>query len=156
MGEAIKLRLQQPDLDKDEYLLQSADDGRYVVVPEDQSRWSRKFGPYALTDDFSEATRFRLSQCRPPRLPRDRLEIGQRVLYRVQRRLRCCGYYTDEQWVRGVVCARRCNEFGCEVRIEYDGMVTTDEDWPFEKDRRSGTTEWLPLTSYDIDFEERY
>merc|ERR1712013_51771 len=145
---AIKLRLYQPDRDKDEYYLQSADDGRYVAIADskERSRWTS----FELINDLSEAALFGLTQCVLPCL--HRLKMGQRVLFRA----RCYEsewYDLPEAWLRGRVCERRHTEYGHEVRIAYSGTVI---GYAGVKHERSGTSRWIPLTSYDIDFDMEF
>jgi len=153
-SDALKLRLQQPNHEKDEYYFRSADDGRYVAVSRPRSVTRELIG-LELTDDVSQATLFGLTQCDLPHLPR--LETDQRVVYRIRVQKHSSDPYYDSYcdwaWVRGRVVNKRHTDFGGDVRISYDGNVLNDDGVP---ETRSGTTDWLPLTSRRIDLEKPY
>jgi len=151
---AIKLQLQQPNLEKDEYYFQSACDGLYVVISAHSAYQTR----LELTADVSQATLFGLTQCHPPRLPASKLQIGSKVLFRWRdtyydwvRDCEAVDYDSEAvHWVRGRVRDRRHTAFGYEISIDYHGVIC-------EYGRLktlSGQTRWIPLTSYDLDFEQ--
>ena len=144
--QAIKLELVQPRHDKDEYYFASVDDGRYLAVCcGGRGDFSGLFelDSFAFKESVSEATLFRLDQFQLQAWRRH-VRIGADVLLR---RVGCCYF---ESWIRARVVDKRRSVYGHQIQVHFDGY--TDECSGPRK--RSGTTGWIPLESYDIDLEK--
>ena len=160
---SVELQLvQSNDCGKDEYYIQSADDGQYLTVKRVNiegtgHRHSDHCGlciegkhgfeemKHRFQEKQSEATLFRFRKYRHSSDPwRKRLEIGSQVLV-----VNAQTGNHNPSWVKGYVEAFRKNEFGTEIQVKYSGIQAAriDEMVPQYEPRKVSGTLWVPIES---------